>query len=95
MFHMLKFKIDPDLSTYETNLILGRGGGPGGPDRRSMERNSMGGAGENSNFRGPRGNFDRVMDKLNQIQGPTLDIPQLDMTEKKFRHVTHVQLKFG
>ena len=34
---------------------------------------------------GPRGNFDRVMDKLNQMgQGPTHDLPALDMTERKF-----------
>ena len=34
---------------------------------------------------GPRGNFDRVMDKLAQLgQGPTVDLPPLDMTEKKF-----------
>ena len=33
---------------------------------------------------GPRGNFDRVLDKLNHIQGATHDLPNLDMTEKKF-----------
>ena len=42
---------------------------------------------ERQNQGGPRGNyerFDRVMDKLAQIQGPTLDLAALDMTEKKF-----------
>lgn len=33
---------------------------------------------------GPRGNFDRVLDKLTHIQGPTHDLAALDMTEKKF-----------
>ena len=62
-------------------MFLGRGGagGPGGPHQGQGQRNSM-----ERGPGGPRGNFDRVMDKLNQIQGSTLDLPQLDMTEKKF-----------
>jgi len=56
-----------------------RGGGRGGAsnNRNSMERQNMHGG-------GPRGNFDRVLDKLNHIQGPTHDLPALDMTERKF-----------
>lgn len=56
-----------------------------------MDRNAGGGDQRNEHHRGGphghhrgSGNFDRVLDKLAQIQGPTFDLPQLDMTEKKF-----------
>merc|ERR1712088_1160829 len=60
----------------------GRGGdrgGRGGFNRESSERD-----GGDRRSGGPGGRFDRVLDKLNQIQGPTHDLPALDSTEKKF-----------
>ena len=47
-----------------------------GGDRGGNQRFEGGG--------GNRGNFDRVIDKLRQIEGPTFDLPALDMAEKKF-----------
>ena len=78
-------------------FIGGRGGGPGGDrgnfhggnNRNSMERgDSQGPRGGNQSFDrsygGPRGNFDRVLDKLRNIEGPQIDLPALDMSERKF-----------
>lgn len=56
-----------------------RGGGRGGFNRNSSERDMR-----PDGLRGPGGRFDRVMDKLSQIQGPTHDLPSLDTAEKKF-----------
>ena len=56
----------------------GRGGGDRGPSGPSGQMNSMGGG---RNFE----RFDRVLDKLQAIQGlPTLDLPQIDFVEKRF-----------
>ena len=33
---------------------------------------------------GPGGRFDRIIDRLSQIQGPTHDLAPLDTAEKKF-----------
>ena len=59
--------------------IIFIGGGRGGFNRESSERD-----GGDRRSGGPGGRFDRVLDKLNQIQGPTHDLPALDSTEKKF-----------
>ena len=57
----------------------GRGGGRGGgPIAQGGQMSSSGGA---RNFE----RFDRVLDKLQSIQGlPTADLPNLDFVEKKF-----------
>lgn len=56
----------------------GRGGGERGTGGPSGQMNSMGGG---RNFE----RFDRVLDKLQAIQGlPTLDLPQIDFVEKRF-----------
>ena len=57
----------------------GRGGGRGGgPIAQGGQMSSSGGA---RNFE----RFDRVLDKLQSIQGlPTADLPNLDFIEKKF-----------
>jgi len=57
----------------------GRGGGP-----RGNFEGGRGGGGPRGNFEGGRGNFDRVLDKLRNIEGPQVDLPALDMTERKF-----------
>jgi|DeetaT_18_FD_contig_91_225600_length_1955_multi_3_in_0_out_0_2 proline- and glutamine-rich splicing factor len=46
-----------------------------------MNRSFEGGRG---GFHGGRGQYDRVMDKLQNIQGPTYDLEPLDMSERKF-----------
>ena len=56
-----------------TGNFQGRGGGGGG-------RGFHGGGGEG----GGGGRRDFVMEKLQNIQGPTHELPPLDMTEKKF-----------
>ena len=74
-----------------------RGGYQGGNNRNSMERGDSrgpgprgnfdggrGGGGPRGNFEGGRGNFDRVLDKLRNIEGPQVDLPALDMSERKF-----------
>ena len=79
-------------------IIGGRGSGPGGDrggfhggnDRNSMERGGSQGPmnrsfeGGRGGFHGGRGQYDRVMDKLQNIQGPTYDLEPLDMSERKF-----------
>ncbi|KAF7267126.1 hypothetical protein GWI33_019620 [Rhynchophorus ferrugineus] len=63
----------------------GRGGfrgGPGGPGGR-QENQGGGGEGEGPGPRG-RGPIDRVLEKINSLQGPTFELPPVDMTEKKF-----------
>jgi proline- and glutamine-rich splicing factor len=57
----------------------GRGGGP-----RGNFDGGRGGGGPRGNFEGGRGNFDRVLDKLRNIEGPQVDLPALDMSERKF-----------
>lgn len=57
-------------------------GGSDGPGRGGMNRSFEGGRG--GGFHGGRGQYDRVMDKLNQMQGPTYDLEPLDMSERKF-----------
>ena len=61
-------------------IFLGGGRG-GGFNRNSSERDMRPEGGRDDR---PRGRFDRVMDRLSQIQGPTHDMPALDMSEKKF-----------
>lgn len=66
------------------NFRGGRGGGGrgGGGDRDGSVGRGGHGGGQN---RWSGGNFDRIMDRLSQIAGQsTVDLPQLDMTEKKF-----------
>ena len=57
----------------------GRGGGPRGDFDGGRGR-----GGPRGNFEGGRGNFDRVLDKLRNIEGPQVDLPALDMSERKF-----------
>ncbi|TRY76775.1 hypothetical protein TCAL_12641 [Tigriopus californicus] len=63
---------------------MGRGGGGGGGGRGGP-RGSGGGSrgGGRGGFQGMN-NRDRVLDRLEQIQGPTLELPALEMTEKRF-----------
>lgn len=67
-------------------LILG--GGRGGSNQGNA--NNFGNNGRQSadrsfgNSGNERGRFDRVLDKLNSIQGSTLELPPLDCSEKKF-----------
>jgi len=58
-------------------------GGSGGP-RGNFDGGRGGGGRGNRSFEGGRGNFDRVLDKLRNIEGPQVDLPALDMSERKF-----------
>ena len=57
--------------------------GPSGGPRGNFD-GGRGGGGPRGNFEGGRGNFDRVLDKLRNIEGPQVDLPALDMSERKF-----------
>ena len=78
-------KIEPKDDSQKAKLghkifIFLGGGRGGGFNRNSSERDMRPEGGRD----GPRGRFDRVMDRLSQIQGPTHDLPALDSSEKKF-----------
>ena len=55
-----------------------RGGGGGG------DRGQQGGGGRFEHGQGGRGGFDRVLERLQTIHGPTTDLPNLDSTGTKF-----------
>ena len=61
------------------------GGGRGGFNRQSSDRDMRGPDGPRGGPPGgPGGRFDRIIDRLSQIQGPTHDLAPLDTAEKKF-----------
>lgn len=57
-----------------------RGGGPGDRGGRGGNRGGPRGGGGNPNFRG----MDHTTRRLQEIQGPTLELPPVDTSEKQF-----------
>lgn len=76
---------------YVITIILGGGrGGIGGGNKPNRggggggDRGQQGGGGRFEQGQGGRGGFDRVLERLQTIHGPTTDLPNLDTTGTKF-----------
>uniref|UniRef100_A0AAR5PVJ7 RRM domain-containing protein n=1 Tax=Dendroctonus ponderosae TaxID=77166 RepID=A0AAR5PVJ7_DENPD len=62
----------------------GRGGFRGGRSDQGRGGNQEEQSGEGEGGFRPRGPIDKVAERINSFQGPTFDLPPIDMSEKKF-----------
>lgn len=62
----------------------GRGGFRGGRSDQGRGGNPEEQSGEGEGGFRPRGPIDKVAERINSFQGPTFDLPPIDMSEKKF-----------